>query len=131
MRAAAAGILYFALVFAAGFALGAVRVGLVARALGDLAATLIELPIILALSWVACLTIIRRLGVEARIAARLSMGLVAFSLLILSEIALGIGLMSRSLEAQIEAMTAPPAILGLGGQAIFGLFPLIALRFHR
>jgi hypothetical protein len=131
MKPATAGFFYFAIVFAAGFLLGAIRIGILAPRIGDMLATLVELPIILGVSWAACLFVVARLKVEARASDRLLMGAVAFGLLIGAEIALGLGLTGRSLNAQIEAMTAPPALVGLCGQIVFALFPLIALAVRR
>lgn len=124
----AAGALYFAIVFAAGLVLGALRVAFLAPAVGHTPATLIELPVILAASWAACTLVVRQLGVGARAAPRLVMGAVAFALLMAAEIALGLGLMNRSFAAQIREMTAPPGLIGLAGQVLFAAFPLIALR---
>lgn len=131
MRPAAAGIFYFATVFAAGFILGGVRTLWVAPAVGEMAATLIELPVILAFSWAACLFIIGRMKIDARTAGRAVMGVVAFALLIGAEIVLGLTLLGRTLAAQADAMMAPPALVGLGGQILFALFPLMALALRR
>lgn len=130
-RAAAAGFLYFAIVFAAGFVLGALRVGLIAPLIGDLFATLIELPVILGAAWIACLFVLRRVKVAERLSARLVMGAAALALLVAAEVALGLGLMHRSLETQVAAMKTAPALIGLGGQILFALFPLIALAMRR
>jgi len=130
-RAAAAGFLYFAIVFAAGFVLGAIRISLIAPLTGDLFATLIELPVILGASWIACLFVLRRLQVAERLSARLVMGAAAFALLIGAEVALGLGLMHRTLETQLAAMKTAPALIGLGGQVLFAFFPLIALAMRR
>jgi hypothetical protein len=127
-KSLAAGASYFLIVFAAGFALGAIRVGALAPAVGDVAATLIELPFILGASWFACLVVIARFKVPAQGPARLAMGAVAFTFLIGAEIALGLVLMDRSFAAQVEAMSEPSGLLGLAGQILFALFPLIALR---
>lgn len=54
MRAALAGLAYFTLVFAAGFGLGTLRVLALAPILGEGGAVLLELPIILAIAWMAC-----------------------------------------------------------------------------
>lgn len=131
MKPAAAGIFYFAIVFAAGFVLGAVRTVWLAPAIGELAATLLELPVILALSWAACLFIIARMKIDARVIDRIVMGAVAFALLIGADVALGLTLMDRTPEAQAAAMTAPPALVGLGGQMLFAVFPLIGLAVRR
>ena len=62
-RAAWAGLAYFGIVFATGFALGTLRVLAVTPRLGENAAVLLELPIILTLSWVACRWLISRFDV--------------------------------------------------------------------
>ncbi|MDZ7629250.1 MAG: hypothetical protein U5J99_12700 [Parvularculaceae bacterium] len=126
-KAFLAGGAYFAIVFAAGFALGFIRVGIIAPMTSDLIATLIELPVILAISWLACGFCLKRFGVERRAGARLLMGAAAFALLILAEIALGLTLLNRTLAGQVEAMSAPAALAGLAGQILFAFFPLMAL----
>jgi ABC-type uncharacterized transport system permease subunit len=131
MIPAAAGFFYFALVFAAGFVLGAVRTLWLAPAVGDAAATLIELPVILAVSWAACLFILRRMKVKTNASDRIVMGASAFALLIGAEIALGLGLMNRSFSEQISTMTAPAGLIGLAGQILFAAFPLLALSLRR
>lgn len=127
-QALLAGGAYFAIVFAAGFALGFIRVGVIAPMTGDMTATLIELPVILAISWAACLFCLRRFSVARRAPLRLVMGAVAFALLMSAEITLGLGLMNRTLAGQLEAMRAPDALAGLAGQVVFALMPLMALR---
>ena len=131
MTAATAGFIYFLIVFAAGFALGAVRTLWLTPAVGATAATLIELPLILAFSWAACLMILKRMNVKARVFDRIVMGAVAFALLIAADLALGLGLMDRDLAAQFEAMMAPPALIGLAGQIVFAAFPLLGLLMKR
>lgn len=132
MRTAfAAGFIYFAVVFAAGVLLGAIRVAFLAPAVGDWNATLIELPFILGVSWIACVSIIDRLGVERRAGDRLVMGFAAFGLLLVAEVALGLALMNRTFAGQIAAMSSPSALIGLAGQGLFAIFPLIALILRR
>ena len=46
-----AAVIYFGFVFAAGFVLGAVRVTQLTPSIGSIPATVIELPIMLAVSW--------------------------------------------------------------------------------
>ncbi len=130
-RTLAAGAVYFAIAFAAGFALGALRVTLVVPAIGEIAATLVELPVILIASWLACLFVVRRFEVAAAVHARLIMGAVAFALLMAAELALGTGLMNRSLQEQLAEMTSGAGLLGVAAQILFALFPLIALLRRR
>ncbi|NNE17810.1 MAG: hypothetical protein HKN10_04955, partial [Myxococcales bacterium] len=98
LRAVGAGVTYFAIVFAAGFALGAVRVLLVVPRFGELPAVLLELPIMLGVSWLVCAKVIARYQLLPRISPRLTMGAVAFSLLILAELSFSLTLFGRSIN---------------------------------
>jgi hypothetical protein len=112
-------------VFAAGFALGAIRVLLVAPRLGDTAAVALELPLMLAISWVACLRLIGRLRVPATPPARLVMGGLALALLLAAEFALALGL--GGTPGAALALGTAAGLIGLAGQAAFAVLPLVAL----
>jgi hypothetical protein len=129
--AAAAGAVYFLIVFLIGFALGAIRVFLVAPRLGELTAVLLELPLMLAASWMVCRFLIRRMAVTADVAARLLMGLTGFALLMLAEMVLGFIGFGRSLDMQLAALAQPAGLIGLAGQMAFGAIPLLQLRSDR
>lgn len=120
-----AGALYFVVMFALGFVLGTLRVLVVAPRLGDWGATLIELPIMLTLSWFACRWLVGRFAVPGRVAPRLAMGATAFMLLMVAEILLGTSLLGRTLTQQVQAMTGGVGLLGLLGQFAFAAFPLV------
>lgn len=122
-----AGALYFALVFLAGFVLGAVRTVWLAPRLGELAAVALELPLILAASWVAAGWVVKRLGVPARGGPRLAMGSVAFVLLLAAEAGLGAAL-GRGAAAYFASLATPPGLLGLAGQIAYALFPWLRLQ---
>lgn len=121
-----AGLLYFGLVFAAGFALGAVRTLLLEPAIGELAAVLIEAPVILGISWLVCRRVARRLAVPARPGPRLAMGGVALGLLLLAELGLGLAF-GRSPGEQLHGYGEPARLVGLLGQVAFGAFPVLQL----
>lgn len=121
-----AGALAFAIVFAAGFALGTVRVLWIAPRLGPLGAVLLELPVMLAVSWWAVRLAVRRLAVPEAAVARAAMGGVAFALLIGAETLLGVVAFGRSPAEQWQALLAPEGLAGLAAQVLFGLFPLWA-----
>lgn len=127
-RALKAGVVYFAIVFAAGFALGTVRVLLLVPQIGELPAALLELPIMVGISWFVCTKLIARHQVPPGASPRLTMGAVAFALLILAELALSLTLFGRSMSAFAESLTTFHGMLGLAGQAVFGLMPVIARR---
>jgi len=59
------GVLYFALVFGAGFALGAIRIFAVAPRVGVRTAELLEAPVMLVVSAVAARWIVRRFAVPS------------------------------------------------------------------
>jgi hypothetical protein len=127
-RAAQAGVAYAAVMFAVGFALGTLRLLVLAPRAGTLAATLLELPVMLALSWVVCARLVRRLGVPAAIGPRLVMGAVALGVLLAAETVLGVTLLGRTLAGQLQSYAEPAAALGLVAQLAFALFPLVQLR---
>lgn len=123
---AKAGLVYFAIVYAAGFALGTVRVLVVAPALGDFAAMLVELPIMLAASWFACGFVLRRCAVPQ--AARATMAATSLALLLLAELGTGVFAFGQTPEAAVARMFAPGNWLGLAGQLLFVAFPLLRQR---
>ncbi len=126
-----AGIAYFAGMFAVGFLLGTGRVLLAIPVLGAWGATLVELPIMLAISWLYCAWLLRRFAVAETAGARLTIGTVAFALLMGAEILLGVGLFERTLPQQVREMTGGPGLAGLIGQMAFAAFPLLQLRDGR
>lgn len=85
MRTLKAGVVYFAVVFGAGFVLGIPRVLWVAPKLGTRAAELIESPIMLAVVILAARWVVRRFALPLTVAARLGPGLVALALLVAAE----------------------------------------------
>ncbi|MCC7260381.1 MAG: hypothetical protein IT567_05050 [Alphaproteobacteria bacterium] len=123
-----AAFLYFTLVFAAGFALGAIRTLGVTPRMGEFAATLIELPLILFISWHACAFVLRRAPVPTRPPARLLMGGIAFGLLIIAETTLGVVGLGRSLSEQIASYAAWGPATGLLAQFAYALFPYLQSR---
>ncbi len=119
-----AGLVYFAIVFAAGFALGTLRVLVVAPHIGELPAVLAELPVLLGVSWVACGYAIRRCDAGATFDARGTMGLVAFGVLMVVEFLLANVGFGRSLAEHLSRYAGPAEALGLAGQMVFGAMPL-------
>ena len=119
-----AALAYSGLVFAAGFVLGTIRTLFISPLLGELHAVLLEAPIMLFVSWVACGSSIRRFDVHGR-GAGLAMGAVAFALLMTAELALSVLAFGRSPAEYLRALGAPAGAAGLASQVVFGLFPLI------
>jgi hypothetical protein len=115
MTALALGLRYFAGVFAIAFAMGTIRTLLLAPAIGALAAVAVEVPIILAVSWLWG----RRLLARQKLgqAGRAVMGVSAFVWLMLAEFGLAPG-------AYWASFFTPAGLLGLAGQLGFAALPL-------
>lgn len=129
MTALKAGLLYFLLAFAAGFALGTIRVLFLVPAIGETAAVLVELPIMLTVSWIACRFVVDRLHVPPVASARAAMGIFAFVLLMIAEMGVAWLLGRRSVSAYLAHYVTLAGALGLVGQLAFAAFPVLQLRF--
>jgi len=125
VTAVRAGVAYFAVVFAAGFALGAARVMLVVPRLSETAAVALEVPLMLVLSWIACRWVVRRFNVSPAASARLIMGGAAFALLMAGEVGVSVLGFGRTFAEHFAAYGAPGALIGLAGQIAFALMPLV------
>ena len=117
-------VVYFAVVFVAAFALGALRVTAIAPRLGELMAVLIEVPIVLGLSWFVCSRVVRYFEVPNAWAPRLAMGTVAFLLLMIAEPGIAVFGFGSTLSNYFAAFKSTAAIIGLLGQIAFALIPI-------
>jgi hypothetical protein len=128
-RIAAFALAYWAAIFALGFVLGTVRVLWLAPRLGESAAVLAELPVMLGASWLWARRLLVRLPL-ASAGAALAAGALAFVLLLGAEFALGVAAFGQSPGAWLAALLRLPGSLGLAGQLGFALIPWAArLRF--
>ena len=124
-RALKAGIAYFVVVFAFAFAMGALRVLVLVPRLGELAAVLIEVPLVVAVSWWVCTRAVARWQVGNAKRDRLLMGAYAFGLLIAVEWTLSVTAFGRTSAQFVQAIFTPAGAIGLAGQVVFGLMPLL------
>lgn len=120
MRLIAPAFAYALAVFVAGFALGALRVLWLGPAVGELVAVALELPVMLAVSWVAAGAVLRRWPVERRLA----MGGLAFAVLMACEAGLALALGETPGGFALHLATAP-GLLGLAGQVGFAVIPRV------
>jgi hypothetical protein len=123
------GLAYFALIFAIGFALGAIRIIYVIPRFGELPAVLLELPVMLASAWLICGWLVIRCRVPDRTAPRLAMGATAFAALMLAELALAMLLFGRTPAQHLDSYRSVAALFGLAGQLLFAGFPLCCRRW--
>ncbi len=112
---------YFAVVFAAAFAFGALRVTLIAPQIGALSAVALEVPLILCLLWIVAGRVLRRWPLTS--SETLAMGALAFAFLMLAEFALANTLFGQTPAAYAATFLTGPGALGLAGQVGFALTP--------
>lgn len=127
-RALTAGVAYFGAVFAAGVILGTLRTLLLVPALGEVPAVVIEIPVMLTISWVVSRWLVRRFAVSARLPERVTMGVAALVLLLLAEAALAILVFQRSFPAHLAHYATLPGALGLAAQTCFAAMPALRSR---
>lgn len=127
MKLLRAAIAYWAMVFALGFVLGTIRVTWVVPLVGLMPATVLELPIILAASWFAAGWLVRRFAIVSAGEA-LTIGALAFAMLMAAECALAAALMGQAPAQWLADLRQPHALLGLAGQVVFALMPWWRLR---
>src|SRR5688500_5300722 len=83
-----AGLLYFVFVFGMGFALGLIRTLWLVPEVGVRVAELIEMPFMVAVTIVACGSVIRRFDLPSAMGTRIGMGLMALAMLVAAEVGL-------------------------------------------
>ena len=120
-----AGASYFIAVFLVAFILGIIRVLVLVPRLGEVASVSIETPVILTVSWVASRWATARFSVANEVSSRLAMGVVAFALLMIVELAVSTLAFGRQIEDYVAAFWSPQGVIGLGTQIIFAFIPLI------
>jgi hypothetical protein len=123
-----AGIIYFSLVFTVAFGIGALRVTFIEPIVGKLWAITIELPFMILTSLIVCRWLVRVFD-RRTLNQTISMGTVAFILLIGAEFTGSIILFNRSLQDQLATFHTAAGVLGLAGQVTFALLPL-AIYLH-
>lgn len=125
-----AGLTYWAVAFAAGFALGTFRVIWLIPRVGEARAVLIELPVILSISALAAYWLTRAF-VLTRIGEALKVGALAFALLMAAEVVLAVGLFGQSVDEWLTAVATPPGLWSLLGQMAFAVLPAVMVRLRR
>jgi hypothetical protein len=116
---------YFAGVFAIGFLLGTIRVLAIAPRVGELIAVCIELPIMIAASWLICRWSLRRFAVSAAPEQRIAMGAIAFAMLMTAEFCMAVFAFDQRPSGYAADLQSTAGMVGFGGQVLFGLLPLL------
>jgi len=128
MQTLKAGVLYFALVFGAGFVLGTIRTLWVVPKVGTRRAELMEAPIMFVVTIMAARWIVLRFAIPPLTSARLGMGVTALALLLAAEFGLMLrlrGLSMRNYLATRDPVSGTVYYLML---VVFAIMPLFVAR---
>jgi hypothetical protein len=123
-RAVTAGLAYFAVVFATGFALGVIRERFARPLLGARAAEMAEIPLMIGVAILAALWVVTRYALSRR-TARLLAGLLALLLLVAGELI--VAAIVRDLDWDEYLASRDPVVFPayLGALALFALMPAL------
>lgn len=122
------GLLYFALVFSAGFVLGAIRTLWVVPKVGTRTAELIEAPIMLGISIAAARWTVLHLRVPPTPARRLAMGCSALTLLLIAEFTLVLSLRGMTIREYIATRDPVSGTVYYMTLLVFAILPLLVAR---
>lgn len=127
MRPLRAGLVYFLLVFGAGFVLGVLRTLFVVPRVGASTAELLETPLMLVAIWLAARWLSPRLAPGAALPA----GLLALGLTLAADTAVGLFLRQMTVGEIFFHRELLPAVAYYGALLFFGLLPAILERHRR
>ena len=120
-----AGVLYFVVVFAAGFVLGTIRTLCVVPRLGVRMAELMEAPIMLGVSIFAARWVIQHVGIPPLWWRRLAMGCIALGLMMLVEFTFVLWIRGLTIRGYFETrdpVSGTVYFLTLGAFAVIPIF---------
>jgi hypothetical protein len=126
-----AGLLYFAIVFAVGFLFGTLRLLLISPLIGARYATLLELPVMLGVSYLAARVLVRKMHISKDTYSRLGMGAAALLFMLVAEFGFVVWFQRISVRdylAAREPITGAAFYLSL---LLFAAMPWLASRSSR
>ena len=128
MRIVKAGVIYFALVFGAGFVLGTIRTLWIVPRLGTRMSELMETPIMLVISIVAARWTVLRLAVPSVPSARLVMGGIALVLMLVAEFGFVLWLRGMSIRDYLATRDPVSGTVYYAMLGVFAIMPLLVVR---
>lgn len=123
-----AGACYFGLVFGAGFVLGFFRVLLLVPRMGERAAELLEMPLMLVAVYLSASWVVRRFAVPPGSSCRVGIGFFALALLLITEFTVVLGLRGLTLAEYWAERDPIAGIVYCVMLIIFALMPLLVVR---
>jgi hypothetical protein len=123
-----AGLCYFALTFGAGFVLGPLRILVLVPRVGARVAELVELPVMILVTWLAARWTVRRFRVPSSNRMRLFMGALALTLLLATEFSLVLPLRGLTLEQYFATRDPVSGVAYYAALVLLALMPLVVER---
>jgi len=123
MRILRPALLYFAIVFGAGFILGPIRLFLVVPRVGVRTAELLEAPIMLVVIFLASRWIVRRFPEPSSLSGRLAMGSFALLLMLGAELLLARSLQGISIREYVASKDPVSGSVYYALLLVFALLP--------
>ena len=127
-RVLRASLVYFALTFGAGFVLGPLRILFLVPRVGARAAELIEMPVMIGITWLAARWVTQRFLVPPQRGPRLGMGVMAGALLLLAEFTLVLRLRGLTLEEYFATRDPVSGTAYYAAVLLLMLMPLLVNR---
>ena len=128
MRIVKAGVIYFALVFGAGFVLAVIHLLWVVPRFGMRMTELMETPIMFVVTLVVARWIVRRLAVPPTLSSRLGMGCIALALLLVAEFTLVVWLQGLSVSDYLAIQDPVSRMVYYVKFGVFAIMPLVVAR---
>lgn len=128
MKSIKAAVLYFALVLGTGFVLGTIRTLWILPHFGTRWAELMEMPLMLAVSFITARWIVQRFAIPFTVSNRLGMGCIALALMLIAEFTLVLRLRGLSIG---EYLATRDPVAGTVYYIMLGLFAIAPLLVNR
>jgi hypothetical protein len=128
MQVFEAGALYFALVFAVGFVLGAIRTTWIVPRMGARRAELMEMPIMLLVTIIAARWAVLKFAGPPVLSARIGMGCIALVLMLVAEFGLMLSLRGLSITQYLATRDPVSGTVYYAMLVVFAAMPLLVVR---
>lgn len=128
MQILKAGVLYFALVFGAGFVLGTIRILWIVPRFGTRTAELMEAPIMLVVTMLAARWVARLLSLTPKAGTRLGVGFTALGLMLGAESTFVLWLQGLTIGEYLASRDPVSGTVYFVMLGVFALMPLLVAR---
>ncbi len=123
-----AGVLYFAVTYAAGFVFGSLRELIIVPRLGQVGGILLEAPIMLAVTYFAARWVVGRFDAPLASGELLTIGGVGFALLMAAEASFSGLMRGLSIEQWLSQFKTADGAISLAMFILFAVMPLLVVR---